>query len=348
MPDGWFHAGDPDLVKLGDQWFMFFTSITFDNARMELHTLAATLPPGDGLGSDVSNWTIMDDGNGSVLSVISPGPNPGDWDHDAIETPNYIRGYDNTAGQWVERIYYTGWRNLPGNDSVLYTDDDLYDYRIGCVEWDGNAWAKHPSNPVLTGANAWELFYGLGFLGDQALHYEPGPGPGGEGGVWHMWYQAVNSETPSLAVVSIHATSSDGITWLAGDREKMPQSGPYATAFLPNGPYYCDMEELDGGYHFCGWVPANDDPELQGLYVVESSTLDGSAPGDFTNWHLLVKEMNGTYWHDSAEDPTGEEGLFGSTLKRDGGELWLFYHGAAYRDGGYIASIGRKLILDYP
>jgi hypothetical protein len=349
LPAGWFQAGDPDLAKLGDRWFMFFTSITFSGGApvMKLHILAATLPPGENLNSAVSNWTILTDNAGAPIPVISPATGQ-DWDNEAIETANYVRGYDNTRGEWVERIYYTGWRNHPGNDGILYTSDDLKEYKIGCAEWNGVYWQKHPSNPLISGTHTWDQFYGYSLIGDLAVHYEPGAGDNGAGGTWHIWYQA-NSNTPTFSVVTAHANSTDGINWPETNQERMPVTGPYSSALVPAGPYYQDMEKIGGIYYFVGWIPDPDNALLEGLYAVSSTTPDASNPSvDFKDWHPLVYEQNGTYWHDSASDPSGQNGLFGSTLKQDESGLWLFYMGVSYRDGGYWGSIGRKRITNYP
>lgn len=341
MPAGWFHASDPDLVKIDNQWHMFFTSIRFvAGPKQELCILAATLPVGMSLDADVSNWSV----DASPVPVISPGTDPADWDYNSIETVKYIKGYDNTAGEWVERIYYLG-----------YKDEPTKNYQIGFVQKSGASWNKHPGNPVLSPIQSWEFFAGGSFLGDQTLYYEPGTDPDGAGGVWHMYYQAVTDD-PALYVIMIHATSSDGITWAQENRSLFMTSPPYENTVQVSGPYHIDIFPYDGSFYFNGWIPDDGSFENQGLWLTKSSTPDGSGSSDFEDWALLLKDNGGPSWRIPVYNVSSgltnhDQGLFGSTIKEENGRFWLFYH-AVQEDsdgsGNRWARIGRAEIKCLP
>ena len=129
LPKGWAVASDPELVKLGNTWWMFFNSLQLDRKRdFPIHILAASLPPGKPLDSERTQWTVH------AYPVISPGPE-GSWDDHTTETPKFVYGYDATAKRWVGRLYYLGWR-------VINKRKGKKDYRIGFAQWDGAKWKK--------------------------------------------------------------------------------------------------------------------------------------------------------------------------------------------------------------
>jgi len=334
LPTGWAMASDPNVVKLDDRWLMFFTSIRLGK-EMSLHILAAFLPMGSDLSADPSKWTIFKK-DGKVSPIISPGEK-GAWDEKAVETAKYVRGYDRTARSWVERIYYTGWRSTPNN---------LCDYRIGYVQRNGSDWVKH-DGPVLTGTSAWQTLNGHSFIGDQSVFYEPGTGPNGEDGTWHIWYNA-NSEK---GVFIGYANSYNGISWT--NQQRLAHVSPHHNKVVPSGPYHLDMIRMDGRYVFSGWISAEDISQ-QGLWMVSSFTPTGTAKSDFFDWRPLIYEDNGVSWHYAGKTGSAHHttGLFSATLVPDNGKLWLFYHGVRrtakvsdpYDASKNVASIGRALV----
>jgi hypothetical protein len=221
------------------------------------------------------------------------------------------------------------------------------------AEWNAisHQWIKH-TGPVIDGANEWEKIHFVkpdgslvpySMIGDQAVIYVPGVGA--EPGAWHLYYQAV-TDSPVLRVITVHAVSSDGVTWPAGNRSVMATHSPFPSAILPGGPYSMDVSMINGKFYFVGWIPNEADLSKQGLWLVSSTTPDGSAPGDFTNWLPLLYDNNGTWWH--AADPgvlaTHEAGLFAPTLALENGTLWLYYSGVRKDGDGLWTSIGRAVV----
>ena len=317
LPKGWAVVSDPDLVKFGKSWWMFFNMLQLDRTRdLPIHILSAHLPPGEGLDSDPHHWIV------SPYPVISPGP-PGSWDDHTTETPKYVAGYDASAKQWVRRIYYVGWR-------IIDRKKRIKDYRIGFTQWDGTRWKKHEGS-ILTGTHEWERLKGYSFIGDQSLYYEPDQGPNGAQGTWHMWYQTTskaNQGGPAL----VHVTSDDGVQWVG--KKRLSHAVPFANAVTKTGPFHLDVFVKQGTFYFTGFLYNQEDLSRQGLWITSSRTPDGSKQGDFRVWQPLLYENNGTAWHDSGltSSTCHATGLFSATLKEEDGRYWLFYHGY-YRTG---------------
>ncbi|MCX6624282.1 MAG: hypothetical protein NTY38_25105, partial [Acidobacteria bacterium] len=273
------------------------------------------------------------------------------WDQDAIETPKIVSGYDPVRGKTVTRIYYTGWRRIQtGTDSYGCPVYDHQDWKIGMAEWSpaSNQWTKR-SAPVLQGANSWELMHYLkadgtpatySVIGDQTVIYVPGlrGGPG----TWHMYYQTI-TDSPMLQAFIVHAVSTDGVNWPASGRAILQTHPPSPNATLPGGPYSIDVTFINGRYYFVGWLPNANDANKQGLWMVSSSTPDGSANGDFTKWVPLVYDANGTWWHSADPESLASHtaGLVAPTLVNENGTYWLYYHGVRRDADGLWTSLGR-------
>lgn len=291
----------------------------------------------------------MPDGSGGYSQYITTG-RPGEWDEHAVEAPKYVSGYDPTTQRTVARIYYTGWRRV-----AIQTDESgcpvygYQDWKIGMAEWDPtlNAWVKYPQ-PVVEGINPWERMHFLmpdgtlvsySFIGDQSVIYVPGQG--NTPGLWHMYYQA-NTDSPSPRVITLHATSVDGVHWPSENRSILETHPPSPTATLPAGPYSIDVAIVNGKYYFFGWIPNTADPSREGLWMVSSTTPDGHAAGDFSRWTPLVYDRNGTWWHASqGQAGAHETGLFAPTLVNENGTFWLFYSGVRADPDGAWTSLGR-------
>ena len=318
LPKGWTVASDPELVKLGKTWWMFFNSIQLDfKKNLPIHVLAARLPPGEKLSASPDKWTVLSS------PVISPGPK-GSWDDRTIETTKYVYGYDPGVKKFVARLYYVGWPVQKG--------DGKKNYQISFVQWDETKrqWIKH-GKPIISATNPWEMLNGSSFIGDQSAYYEPGPGRHGEDGTWHMWYQAV-SKPQDFGTSLVHITSKDGITW--ANKKRLTHTVPFPNQFVKTGPFSIDVLVRNGRYYFAGFLYNHQDLYKQGLWITSSSTPDGSAAGDFTDWHPLIFENNGVKWHDSGLESSKchATGLFAPTLREEDGKVWMFYHGY-YRTG---------------
>lgn len=359
MPLGAGQASDPSLFNLNGQWLSIFTTVGWKSTCPAMHGYSfviretgAALPAGKNLGTAVNNWQVLPDGAGSYAQFLRPGPS-GSWDEDAIESPKLTNGYDPTQGKNVTRIYYTGWRRVQtGTDASGCPIFGYQDWKIGMAEFSAASgqWVKRAA-PVLDGANAWEQIHYIRpdgtratytFIGDQSVIYIAGTGS--KPGAWHMYYQAT-TDYPSLRVVTIHATSTDGVTWPAANRAILSTHPPSPTALLPGGPYSIDVTMINGKLYFVGWVP-NQDPSQQGLWMVSSTTPDGKAAGDFSKWTPLLYDNNGTWWHsaDAQSLLTHEAGLFAPTLVHENGALWLYYSGTRKDADGIWTSVGRALV----
>lgn len=341
LPKGWTVASDPELVKFGDKWWMFFNSIELDFKKgLPIHVLSASLPAGEKLSANRKKWTVH------PYPVISPGAK-GEWDERTIETTKYVYGYDAGTKQWVGRIYYVGWPHQTGNRR---------EYQISFAQWDNKkkSWVKH-GEPVITATEPWERLKGSSFLGDQSAWYEPGKGKNGIDGTWHIWYQAV-SKPKDGGISLVHITSKDGVKW--SNKKRLTHKVPFASQFVKTGPFSIDVLVKDGQFYFAGFLYNQADLSKQGLWVTRSSTPDGSAPGDFSEWHPLIFENNGVKWHDSGLESSKchATGLFAPTLREEDGKVWMFYHGY-YRTGKVkdpcndksknSGTIGRALVKDF-
>ena len=109
------------------------------------------------------------------------------WDgNGGRHCPSYVKGWDPSKDEWVERIYYAGAaENLWGP------------YTIGFLEWDGETWIDQPE-PVFTANEEWEH----GSVYEPNLIYHDGK--------WKMWYVAGSNHEDYL--VQGYAESEDGST----------------------------------------------------------------------------------------------------------------------------------------
>ena len=320
LPKGWAVASDPELVRFGKQWWMFFNSIQLDfDKGLPIHVLSASLPPGEPLSARSGKWTVHPN------PVISPGPK-GSWDAHTIETTKYVFGYDAAAKRFVGRLYFVGWPEQANGER---------NYQISFAQWDEKQrqWIKH-GEPVVTGTERWERLNDTSFIGDQSVHYESGTGPHGADGTWHMWYQAV-SKPKDGGISLVHTTSKDGITWT--NKKRLTHEVPFETQFVKTGPFSLDVLVMDGRFYFAGFLYIQQDLSKQGLWITHSTTPDGSASGDFKDWYPLIFENNGVKWHDSGLESSKchVTGLFAPTLREEDGKVWMFYHG--YHRTGEVA-----------
>lgn len=358
-PLGVFQVSDPGLFNLGGQWLAFLATVGWKadcsapaNYVPTIRFAVGALPPSQTLGSAPSNWQIIPDGKGSYAQFILPGA-AGSFDQDAVESPQPVIGYDPTQGKNVVRVYYTGWRRVQtASDSNGCPVYGYQDWEIGMAEWSAtsNQWVKRTAS-VLAAANSWEQMHyvqpdgtrvAYSMVGDQSVVYVPAAGA--QPAAWHLYYQVV-TDIPTVRVITVHAVSTDGVSWPAANRSILQTHPPSPSTALPGGPYSISVTMIGGKFYFVGWVP-NADVNKQGLWLVSSTTPDGSASGDFTNWLPLLFDGNGTWWHtgNAQSLASHQTGVAAPILIQENGLLWLYYSGVREDADGYWTSVGRASV----
>lgn len=323
----WFHASDPELFKVGNQWFMLFTSINFlAGGGQKLNILVASLPAGEPLSAPASHWQIMKNGSGQPNVALAPTSNSSAWDSDAIETVSYVSGFDPTQGKTVDRLYYLGWK-----------EQTPPQYKIGMAEYISGAWVKSP-NPVLTATQPWEMFNGGSFLGDASAYFEASTG------FWHLYYQSTTTDN-GPRTVTVHAWSADGKTWPAAQRELVNSNPPSPSTIAPAGPYHIDVFNSAGFFFFAGWVPNIANLNQQGLWMARNSGLAFNQ----TKWFQILSDKDAPSWRANSDADISDHnkgGLFGSSLNFENGSYWLFYHSVSYdvSAGTFVNHVGRAEI----
>ncbi len=197
----WEAVGDPDLVLIGDQWWMFFAAGPGPGRPVEY--FSAYLPPGRSLEtattypSDPNGWHILGaqaDGKGKPVALI-PAPPPGGWDAAGAETGSVTRGPD---GQL--RFFYSGYAESPYSGHPM---------KMGVLNGIRNGvGTPDPHNPVLSGTQPWEEYpKGSPELLEMAVRYVPSLKR------YVMYYTAGAwwGKPPNNEVA--YADSSDGIHW---------------------------------------------------------------------------------------------------------------------------------------
>ena len=194
-------VGDPDLVLIGNQWWMFFAAGPGPGRPVEYFT--AYLPPNASLQtattypSDPNGWRILGaraDGHGTAVALI-PAPPPGGWDANGAETASVTRGPDGKLS-----VFYSGYSESPYSGHPMKMGV-LHDVRNGVGVPD-------PTNPVMVATQPWEEWpKGVGELLEQAARYLP------KQKKWVMYYTggAWWGKPPDNEVA--YADSRDGIHW---------------------------------------------------------------------------------------------------------------------------------------
>jgi len=197
----WAAVGDPDLILIGKQWWMFFAAGPGPGRPVEY--FSAYLPPGASLEtyttypSDPKGWHIVGaqaDGQGSPVAVV-PKPPAGGWDAAGVETATVTRGPD---GQIV--FYYSGYSDSP------YTGHPM---KLGLLQSVKNGvGVPYPANPILSATFPWEEYpKGSGELLEPTVRYLPHLKK------WIMYYTAGAwwGKPPNNELA--YADSRDGIHW---------------------------------------------------------------------------------------------------------------------------------------
>jgi hypothetical protein len=156
---------DASVVKRGHQWWMIGGG--FDVRKGNIVLLSASLPVGAPLSA--TGWSITTDpGDPTAALELVPPAAKGSWDGvGGLHCPSYVRGWDPSAGDWRERIYYAG-------SSTSFAGP----YSIGYLEWNGSHWTRHGDSPVFTATEPWEI---PTVAEPNVIYYD---------GKWRMWYLA--------------------------------------------------------------------------------------------------------------------------------------------------------------
>jgi hypothetical protein len=145
---------------------------------------SASLPSGVPLSG--TGWILTRDATGKLAPVAERSLSWA-WDgNGGRHCPSYVKGWEPTKGEWVERIYYAG------------AADNLWGpYTIGFLQWAGDKWIHQPG-PAFAANEDWEH----GSVYEPNLIYHDGK--------WRMWYVAGSNQEDYL--VHGYAESEDGST----------------------------------------------------------------------------------------------------------------------------------------
>jgi hypothetical protein len=193
-------VSDPDIVLIGNQWWMIFA--TGPGQIRAIEPFAAYLPPGASLSttttfpSDPNGWHLVGaqaDGNGIATPIA---PIPSSWDLVAAETPSANVGSDGNVS-----IYYSGHNS--GQTA----------FQIGVMTSFADGQATGHSNPVLSAQEPWEFSSGLGAVLEQSVRWQP------QLNKYVMYYTAGAWWASPPDNTLAYADSTDGVNW--GNRQKL-------------------------------------------------------------------------------------------------------------------------------
>lgn len=267
-------VADPDVVKIGDQWWMFLGAPgdrSTEGQVPKVNLFSATLPPLEPLSS--TKWSLTTSPDGKVAIPLVELPADGAWDSCGLHTPAYARGWDPTVnegeGGWRERIYYCG-QPTPDLSGPL---------AIGFLEWNGSRWVRQSDEPAFAPSEDWEE----NNVWEPLVNYHDGK--------WRLWYTARPAGMLSSDQTIGYAESSDGrtnwskrkIVWPVADsvfdHEVLPANDRFEMVIARRcftGPSYTP----DAGL----WWLSSDLPSGDREDWTEKPVriLD---PGDGTPWH---------------------------------------------------------------
>jgi hypothetical protein len=301
----WEAVGDPDLILIGSQWWMFFAAGPGPGRPVEY--FSAYLPPGASLAtyttypSDPNGWHIagaQPDGQGAPVAVV-PKPPPNGWDKEGVETATVTRGPD---GQVV--FYYSGYSESP------YTGHPMKMGRLGQVK-DGVG-IPDPGNPVMSATEPWEEYpKGSGELLEQTVRYLPNLK------LWVMYYTAGAwwGKPPNNELT--YADSVDGVHW--EHRVRLGFGSPYYNADWLYNPRARRYE-----------MTVAKDPSLEGGGVPRdivwlSADTPARTRSDWKNEVTLLKFKEapaGSFYDRGALSPAMQYG----NLPGEANRLFVYFH----------------------
>lgn len=131
---------DASVVQRDDQWWLYLAGQAHGYGATDIY--CASLPSGAPLCA--TGWKLTRNATGELLPVSGRSLSR-PWDGNGVRhCPSYVKGWDSSKKEWVERIYYAGAaENLWGP------------YTIGFLQWDGEKWVDHPE-PAFTANEDWE------------------------------------------------------------------------------------------------------------------------------------------------------------------------------------------------
>lgn len=173
---------DASVVRRAEQWWMYLAGQPGGYGTTDIYS--ASLPPNVPLCA--TGWQLTRDATGRLAPVAGRSLSRA-WDGDGgRHCPSYVKGWNSTKGEWVERIYYAG------------AADNLWGpYAIGFLQWDGDSWVDQPE-PAFAANEDWEH----GSVYEPNLIYHDRK--------WKMWYVAGSNQEDYL--VHGYAESEDGCT----------------------------------------------------------------------------------------------------------------------------------------
>ncbi len=293
-------VSDPDIVLIGNQWWLIFASNPGPTRGLE--PVAAYLPPGASLSttgtypSNPNGWHLVGataDGTGKGVA-ISGTPSPAGWDTIAAETPSADVGPDGTVS-----VYYSG-HNLGQTN-----------FEIGLMSNVVNGVGQGDPVPAMVATQPWEFDNGLGAVLEQSVRWMP------QLNKFLMYYTTKGwwDNPPSNDVA--YAESTDGITWTNRQHLSFPVSY-YDQDFLYN-PQRNRYE----------MVIANDPLGLGGSHGRDLVWLDAATPATtYSAWQNQVTLLD----HNASNAATWyNQGLLAPAVKYgnlpgEENRIYVFFH----------------------
>jgi hypothetical protein len=305
-------VSDPDIVLIGNQWWMIFASgPAFPRA---LGPVAAYLPPGASLAttttypSDPNGWHLVGaqpNGQGTT-PPISPSANS--WDAVAAETPSVDVGPNGSVN-----IYYSG--HNAGQTA----------FQIGLLQNfnTSTGQATGLTNPVMSAVKPWEFSSGLGAILEQSVRWMP------QLNKYIMYYTAGAWWASPPDNTLAYAESTDGINWTNRTKLNFPVSY-YNQDFLYNSQrsrYEMVISNDPTGAGGANprnlvWREASKPAVSEAGWVHETTLLQYNAPN------------NATWYNSGILSPAMKYG----NLPGETNRLYVFFH--AYSTSGDM-TIGR-------
>ena len=311
--------GDPDVHKIGDQWWMFFGGF---RRNFKNNLFSASLPPGAPLSSN--EWSVTTGADPRRATPLIEQPPWGGFDGWGLHTPSYVCGEDIDAnGNSVrrERIYYAGRssRTVTANKKP---------YSIGMLKKTPAGWARHPE-PILTGTPD-----SPSVAESKARYFE---------GKWRIWYVSTPGEIGKRDLPEYrieYVESEDGMTdWSAPKVLFSTVEGYFDAVVIPVADGY-EMVVSRGGnlYAAPGFPP-------QGLWLLRSKTPSGIRADWSSKPTQILDADRGEAWY--------EGGIFGPSIHYgdtpdDSDTLYVFFSSVHRKINWARLAAKRMLTLKRP